>query len=80
MWLRALHFFMLDSSLGPMVLMVIGIIVKDVVLFGQLFVVFLLAFGTAFVSIYRFDPDMFATFPAALGFSFESASSSVCAG
>ena len=42
-------------------------------MFIQVFVVLLLAFGTAFVSIYRFDIHMFATFPKALMFSFESA-------
>merc|ERR1712166_335454 len=53
--------------------MVFGIMGKDVLQFAQLFAVFLVAFATAFVSIYRYNPDKFGTLFQAVEFSFASA-------
>ena len=53
MCMRALHHFMLSATLGPLVIMMIKIIGKDVATFSKLFFLLIFAASTALISMYR---------------------------
>ena len=73
MCMRALHHFMLSPTLGPLVIMMIKIIGKDVATFSKLFFLLIFAASTALISMYRFDDDVFDTVPSVVKFVFTAA-------